>query len=194
MGAEWLNIDDSPETLDHIHGDEDRWAYLRSPEFVEAFVRPVAAICNRLDDPILDVGCGDGILGDHIDLAPYFGFDGSQAAILRGLTRKGRRPAALWVARFEEPPPSHSWFNAWTVVLSGILEVLVKPECRVPMLETYRERFKVRHFVVCDLERLDTSAIEARYGPPVEEMHRVATGPAGVPEVKRRRKILVYRT
>lgn len=201
----WLNVDQSPEELEEVHGAADYYAYLRSPQFVEAFVKPVGAICQRLYDdsaretgrgcPVLDAGCGDGMLADHVGLCPYVGFDGSQAAIIRALSREGRGPGAYFVGRFEDPPcpPSLTAIGFKTLVLSGILEVLVKPECRVPLLEMYRERFGVTHFVICDLERLDTSLLQEKYGPPVEELHRVAENPGGLPEVKLRRKILVFR-
>lgn len=191
-GAELLNVNQSPEELEQVHGAADYYAYLRSPEFVEAFTRPVADIVNRLGKPVLDAGCGDGALAEHVSVA-YAGFDGSAAAVARlqarHATPDGGCGVLAWVGRLEEPRPAGAFP---TVVFSGILEVLVRPEARVPLLELYRRTYRAEHFVICDLERLDTSAIEARYGPPLEETHRVAANPGGLPDVKLRRKILLY--
>lgn len=189
----YLNLDQSAGELNDLWGERDYYHYLRSEAFVEAFLKPIAAIVNRLGGPVLDVGCGEAALADHVTV-PYLGIDGSESAIRRSMARH-RLGVWTWPGRIESPPRLPGVFP--TAVFGGILEVLVKPEHRVPLLEMYRERFGVRYFIVYDLERLDTSALDLHYGLPVKEIHASAD-PRKMErvidhEVKLHRKILVYK-
>lgn len=183
----FLNIDQTPQELAELYGEKDYYDYLRSGPFREAFIRPIADIVDRLGEPCLDAGCGEACLADYVTV-PYCGFDGSETAIDRA--RKRAPHARLYVTRFEAPS---IWDIFPTVVFGGIMEVLVKPNARVPLLENYQKWYDVRHFIIYDLERMDTSEIEARYGKPIEEMHASADLP-GLMEVKKHRKILVFKT
>lgn len=186
-----LNIDQSPQELAELYGEQDYYAYLRSSPFREAFTRPLAAIVNRLGEPVLDVACGEGCLADYVTV-PYAGFDGSATAIERGRNRLGcggGAGARLEVGRFESPA-IEGLFP--TVVFGGILEVLVKPESRVSLLEMYVARYGARNLIVYDLERLDTYGIETRFGAPVEKRHCEVGVESGVIPAKRFRKVLLF--
>jgi SAM-dependent methyltransferase len=188
--AEWLNVNQSPEELADLYGEQDYYWYLRSPQFAQAFTKPLARLIDSLGPSCLDAGCGEGQLADHIGYAwaghRYVGIDGSATALARGVVD---RPHATLVLGRIEDPPVYGRFD--TVVFSGVLEVLIKPEARVPLLELYAERYQPSHFVVCDLMRLDATAIARRW-PLIQEVHRTAEG-IDVIEAKRHRKILVFR-
>lgn len=182
-----LNIDQSPEELTDLYNRDFYW-YLRSDQFREAFLRPIAAIINRYGEPCLDAGCGEGILADYV-VGSYVGFDGSETAIKRA---KARKPLiAFLVSRIEAPPLPACIGHFGTVVFGGIMEVLIKPDERMPLLEMYRQMYNVNRFIIYDLERLDTSAIEGMYGRPTEEIHATVLGVDVIP-AKQSRKILVY--
>lgn len=186
--ADFLNLDQSPEELAELYGERDQYHYLRSPPFVTAFLSPLAAIVDRLGLPVLDVACGEAVLGDLVHV-PYRGFDGSLTAVRRAHRRNATLVQRVTCERFEDPV-SPGLFG--TVVFGGVLEVLVKPAARVPLLEMYRARYRPTWFVVYDLWRLDVGPIRERLGSPVEEYRmEIVEGCDEIPE-KRRRKIEVY--
>jgi hypothetical protein len=191
-----LNINQSSSELNYIHGRQDYYWYLRSPQFREEFIKPLANIVNRLGLTCLDVGCSEACLADYLNVA-YYGFDGSRAAIEKACERIKTIPVqgriSISVDRFEDPS---LYINViGTIVLGGILEVLVKPEHRVALLQMYQERYNPVYLVIYDLERLDTSEIDKVYGLPMEVvyLHCPPFPPEkNVPDVKLHRKIMVY--
>lgn len=200
-----LNINQSKEELDKIHGEDDYYWYLRSPEFRDTFLKGIAEIVDYLGDPCLDVGCGEACLADYVRVS-YTGMDGSREAIEKAIkrlsiTRRAEDPISLYIARIENGLGFDASFG--TVIFGGILEVLIKPEHRVSLLQYYQKAYKVNHFVIFDLERLDTSKIEECYGKPITELHLVCPPiynklnsksiSIPIPEVKLRRKVLVYK-
>lgn len=181
-----LNLTQSPEELDAIYGSDFYW-YLSSPAFVEAFVKPLSDAARKAGcQSLLDVGCGQGILGDHF-AGRYAGFDTSQVAIDRGRLRNPQLD--LRIGRIEKPEfllPAK--FDA--IVFGGLLSVIVKPEFYIDFIRLY-SIFDPKIFVVYDLERVDTTEIDATFDR-IAKCH----GSANVelePEVKKHRKILVYK-
>lgn len=184
---EWLNIDQSPEELNRIYGD-NYYHYLSSVAFRAAFYWPIGEIVNEFKHNVLDVGCGEGQLS-LCCLVEYLGIDGSEKAIEKA--RQFEDSATRFrVARFEDYRNDGAEFGI--IVFGGIMEVLVKPQFRVPLMEQYLARFRPQHFIVYDLERLDTTQIDARFRK-IKELHRSAVLD-GIEEVKKHRKILVYET
>lgn len=189
MSVDMLNVNLSDEMLHEVHGKDDYYWYLRSEQFVDTFLRPVAALVNCYGDPVLDVGCGEGVLASLTNV-PYVGIDGSGSAVSKAFKR---HPRGIYYQNRIEDPCIVGEFP--TVVMSGILEVLIKPERRVDFMEMYRERFKTKRFIVCDLERLDESAITVRYGWPTIWKSCMAADPFDgsiIEDVKRFRKIIVW--
>ena len=186
MHKEVLNIVQSPAELSEMYGKEDRYWYLSSQPFIEAFIKPMAVIVNGIGLPVLDAGCGEGILGSYCQV-PYVGFDGSNSALDRG--RKRNPQLDLRIGRIESPElllPS----DFGTIVFGGLFSVLVKPECQVAFIERYAA-FKPQFFIVYDLERTNTDRIDLRFSR-ITERHATADIELQ-PDVKRHRKILVYR-
>lgn len=191
-----LNINQSPAELNRIYGELAYYWYLKSDAFREAFLKPLAQIVNELGGSCLDVGCGEGWLADYITI-PYFGFDGSEAAIAvardhqryhPARDRQKKHEAEFYVGRFEAPRFDHWQFD--TIIFGGIFSVLVKPESYVELLDLYRQKFSPKHFIIYDLERLATDSIDAAFRR-VKEIHATAALD-GIEEVKKHRKILVY--
>lgn len=182
----YLNLDQSPAELADLYGGRDYYWYLRSDPFREAFLRPLGRMVNELRLPCLDVGCGEGQLAEFVT-GIYVGIDGSASAVARGKARNPRLD--IRAGRLEAPDPA--WGPAGTAVFGGIMEVLVRPDRRVPLVELYRETFGLSYLVVYDLERLDTGALEGRYRK-LSEYHARAEMPDLEPAVKRDRKILVF--
>jgi SAM-dependent methyltransferase len=177
-----LNICQTPDELRQVYDTNYYW-YLRSPAFVEAFHKPLGAMVNRLGLPCLDVGCGEGWLADQITV-PYTGIDGSAVAIERA--REQRPGREFRVDRFEAPALQGEFP---VVIFGGILDVLVQRDSYVPLLELYRERFGVRHFIIYDLLRLHTDDLVAKY--KLAESYQ-ASAVLDLQEVKRHRKILRF--
>lgn len=194
-----LNLDQSPAELDDLYGTRDYYWYLRSDPFRQAFLEPLARIVNRLGAAVLDVGCGEAVLADYAAV-PYTGLDGSQSAIDRAyrrlmrlgtLSRLSNGFVQLHVGRFEDPVASVRG-NFGTVVFGGILDVLVRPEARLALLEHYRQLYGVRYFVIYDLVRLDTAPLDRHYH--LVELHTATAELDRIEEVKKHRKICVYAT
>jgi hypothetical protein len=161
MTTSLLNLNQSPDELNRVHGEMDYYWYLSSKAFVDAFLQPMAKIIDRLDDPCLDVGCGEAVLADLVNV-PYAGFDGSESAVSKALVRNPR--LQVMVGRIEFPP-DHPFFQRdfGTVVFGGLLSVLIKPAAYADFFRLYRDRFKVKHFIVYDLDRVDLLPIGPGY-------------------------------
>jgi len=181
-----LNINQSPDTLDEIHGEMDYYWYLRSPAFIKAFIKPLGELVNSFGDVCLDVGCGEGVLFDHVKVT-YYGIEGALEAVKKA--RRDRPTAMVMHGRIEAPPDVLDGSSIGTIVFGGLLSVLVKPECHAKFASLYR-RFQPQRFIVYDLERLDTSHLDAAFRR-VSEFHAVAEID-GIEDVKKARKILVY--
>lgn len=191
MSTDWLNLNQTPDELRELYGERDYYYYLRSPQFCRAFIKPTAQVVNSLGRGVLDVGCGEGYLADHVTVR-YLGIDGSVTAIERARERRSNIAGAFRVDRFEEPTIIGVYP---TIVLSGILEVLIKPEHRVSLIQHYINRFSTEYVVICDLERLDETALRAEFREPLIESHLIADSLSerDVEEVKRKRKLLVFK-
>lgn len=181
-----LNLVQPEGELRQLYGGDNYYWYLSSRPFVEAFTKPLAGYVNELDKPVLDVGCGEGILGDFCEV-PHVGFDGSDSAIARGMKRNPRLD--LRVGRIEHPefllPEEFG-----TIVFGGLLSVIVRPERYIEFIRLY-EIFNPQFFIIYDLERVDTKEIDATFAKTAE-YHGSAVMDLQ-PEVKKHRKILVYR-
>ncbi len=175
--------------------EQDYYWYLKSEQFIKAFLKPIAGIINSAGEPCLDVACGEAILADLVTV-PYWGFDGSEIAINKARIRISNTDPSkiqtnsitLGIGRIEQPTATGEY---GTIVFGGVMEVLIKPDKRVPLLEMYQEKYRAKRFIIYDLERLDTTEIEQRYGKPVIELHGCTNVPYIV-DVKNHRKILVY--
>lgn len=186
-----LNLNQSPEELKDLY-DKDYYWYLRNEQFCNKFLKRIGAVASMLGTipkKVLDVGCGEGQLAQYIECG-YYGFDGSKSAIARAKSRYRDQSIDFEVARFEDPPVTGCTFT--TAVFGGILEVLIKPECRREFIYKYVCQYDLRYFIVYDLERLFTGDLEhiyelvGEYRGSVDEM-------SGLPDVKRHRKILVFK-
>lgn len=185
-----LNLNQQSDELNEIHGEKDYYWYLRSPEFIEAFIKPLGGIVDSFGEPCLDVACGEGVLYDHVNV-PYVGIEGSEAAIAKA--RRDRPKATVMLGRMEspavEPQPGKDRAEFGTIIFGGLLAVLVKPEHHVEFVNLYRQ-FNPRRFIIYDLERTDTSFLDKAFRR-THEFHGVANLKKII-DVKRRRKILVY--
>ena len=183
-----MNLMQTPDELRDIHGRQDYYWYLRSPQFRTALSEPIAnLIVERGCKSVLDVGCGEGVLRDCLpESVAYLGIDGSQAAVDKAVTLG--RPVIL--GRIEEPETNCAGlFDC--LVFSGILEVLVKPERRSNLIGNYILARKPKLLVICDLVRLDTSSLETMLGKPLE-LWSVDIDLAGIPQVKNHRKVIAW--
>ena len=181
-----LNLVQTPRELDELYGSKDYYWYLRSPPFVDAFIKPMATIINEIGLPCLDVGCGEAVLFDHLKV-PYVGIEGSASAIERA---NHCRPTARIVRGRIESPVAIFPLDFGTIVFGGLFSVLVKPDRQFDFINRYAA-FKPKFFIVYDLERTDTTQIDERFERILE---RHATAEIDLkPDVKRHRKILVYR-
>lgn len=172
--------------LNEMYDGEDYYWYLYSKQFQTAFLKPLANVVNLLDEPCLDVGCGEGWLAERIDV-PYVGIEGSTIAVE---TARSHFPGKEFLYGRIESPLTWAFGRSFgTVVFGGILDVLVAKESYIEFLESYLI-FSPAHFIIYDLERLDTHEIDKRFRL-VEKFHGSAEV-EGIPEVKKHRKVLVY--
>lgn len=184
--GEWLNLNQPTAELNEVHATDYYW-YLRCSAFVESFLKPLAGLVNWYQGACLDVGCGEGLLGDLIrsDLG-YLGLDGSEIAIGKARQRNPHRPYA--VARLEDPQGHMLLEQKYgTVVFGGIMSVLIKPDCRSKLVSYYRERFGARQILIYDLSELDVSTFLPEYQPTL--VHTAVADVDVSPEVKRKRSI-----
>ena len=184
--SNYLRTDIPEERLEEMYSGEDYYWYLKSPEFKETFLEPLADIINSIGEPVLDVGCGEGWLAELITV-PYVGIDGSGAAIDTATLSFPQKTFA--VGRIEYPVPL--WGNANTLLLGNILYLLIKRNHFIDFIDLYRECFDLEWVIVYDLQNLDTSSLEAEY----KRVSKVeASAPLKLkPDIKRHRKIEVYK-
>lgn len=182
----WLSEQLPADHWEQVHGHRDYYAYLRSPGYRQLVLQPIARWINTIDGPCLDVGCGEALLAALVTV-PYTGVDASSAALQRS---HGGWCCRLVAGRLEDPaslPPG----PYAVVVLNGVLEVLIKPEHRLELLEAYRQRTLCRYFIIGDILRLEeTSLLQAYRLVERVEVFIPQQQMAGQPEVKRRRKLL----
>lgn len=189
----WLNLDQSPLELARLYDKEDYYWYLRSQPFMKAFVLPLAGFVNQYADSCLDVGCGEGQLGQALEdvsdceFADYHGFDGSVKSIDRG--KRVYNWMKLTVGRIEDPPDYGRSFDC--VVFGNLLKVLVKPECQVELVDYYKNRYSPRYLFVYDLEVTDLSNLDKKYRTLFSYHSEVVMD--GIDEVKKKRKIVGYK-
>ncbi len=190
----FLKNDQSEEVLEDLYGEKDYYWYLRSQEFCETFLKPMADIINEIGGSVLDVGCGEGQLSQFIDV-PYCGIDASPTAIDKARQTYHDRNASFGVFRLE------NFIEEWkgslyiddfqTVVFGGIMEVLVAPEERVRLARSYMDRFDSEYLIIYDLKRLDEAPFKSNF----QLIQRISAtvNLEGIPKVKRSRKILVFK-
>lgn len=191
--TEMLNLNQSPEELADLYGERDYYAYLRSPQFKHTFLKQIGELIHEICGDwgrVLDVACGEGQLAEFVR-CDYCGIDGSAKAIERGILAQigDRHRFPLLTARMEDPPSDIGYFN--TIVFGGVLEVLIKPDHRVEFVNLYRDRYQATHFIVYDLERLDTGPLESTHRK-LREIHASVEEMPGLIDVKRHRKTLAF--
>lgn len=186
--SDCLNLNQSPGELADLYGPQDYYWYLRSPAFQTAFLQPMGESLSGLGS-ILDVGCGEGQLADHVPGAEYVGLEGSARAVRRA--RIKRPKADVRLGRIEQPGlcfPPEARFNV--LVFGGVLEVLVRPEKRVGFLDAYRQRFGAKFVLIYDLLRLDTAPLDSLFA--FQGGFEASADLEGIPDVKRHRKVRLY--
>ena len=183
MTSSMLNINQSTNELNEVYSDDYYW-YLYSPEFREAFHKPIADWVNNKNYNCLDVACGEGWLAPLIT-SEYLGIDGSEVAISRA--KELYPDKEFLVGRIEEPPVEKQ-FDA--VIFGGIFLVLIKPEYYLQLAKKYVESTKAKAFIVYDLGILDTKIFEENYSMPYQ-LHASADVD-NIQEVKKHRKIMVF--
>lgn len=180
-----MNINQQFEELNEIHGD-NYYAYLAAEEYIRAFIRPMADIASQLGGRVLDIGCGEGLVGDFVSVE-YVGFDGSVVAIKRAIARN---PSQQYVVSRLESPPMVGQVD--TLIFSGILQVLILQNRVADFVSKYTTMFGSKHIIVCDLMHFDPTPLEKLFGPSLQEIRATAEVP-NLLEVKKHRKILVYK-
>ena len=168
-----LNLNQPPDELDGpVHGEDYYW-YLRSSHYRKAVMEPAGLILTALRGrmtSILDVGCGEAVLGDYVE--EYYGFDGSQVAIDKAKERWSDNRAwmldRVQVGRIEDPPAVRG--NVDVVVFGGLLSVLVDPERQHEFFDLYADRYRPRYFLVIDIFRTEFRVLDPRLpGGPAEQ-------------------------
>jgi len=171
--------------------EKDFYWYLKSQEFANTFLYPLGNYVNKYGNSVLDVGCGEGQLSDHV-YTKYTGVDASIKAIEKAKHRtKDDGSVSFFLGRLEE-------FKTWelippydVVVFGGIMEVLVEPCYRAELALEYLEWFHARILIIYDLERLDHSVFDRKF-ECLEELHGRVRIKGLIPQ-KEKRKILVYK-
>jgi len=176
-----------PERLHEIYSTEYYW-YLKSEPFVNAFLRPIANEANKRGNSCLDVCCGEGQLAPFVR-GDYLGIDASCTAIQLARIKHGDTLARSFVVADLEAFPEVSSGRHDTIVFGGVFQVLIKPDRYVDLLESYLA-FSPKHFIIYDMEHLDSSSIDNRF-KRVHEHHATVHMPS-VQDAKRSRKVLVY--
>ena len=179
-----LKLDQSPAQLDQVYRS-DYYHYLNSPSFQEVFLKPLGKMIDDLDQPCLDVGCGEGWLADYVTV-PYMGIEGSAVALERARARAHPRTVSFFLDRIEKPVVKGQF---GTIVFGNVLWYSVNSEMFVPFLEQYL-RYQPTHFIIYDLEPLDTLAIDKRFR--LTGSFRASVELPDKPDIYKHRKILVY--
>lgn len=181
----FLSITQSAEELDKL-ARQGYYRYLRSAEFCEAFLKPLAALIHSLGVcNVLDVGCNYGTLSRFVSCG-YVGFDASPVYV--EMAREQYKRQLFTQGRMEDPQLTGE-FEA--VVFGNLLEVLVKPEERVAFMQMYHERYQAKYLIVYDLVRLDHAPLDKAF----KRIHRyyATANISTLIDEKRHRKILGYR-
>lgn len=181
-----LNLTQQPEELSKVHASDYYW-YLRSPEFIKAFIAPLGDFVDEIGKPVLDVGCGEGYLAEHV-MVSYCGFDGSDTAVMRAKRLRSGPGRRFYQGRLEDPDFTLGDFG--TLVFGGLFSVLVKPERMVEFVNAYLDGYAASRFIVYDLERLDPSPLDEAF-TLLKEYHADA-GIKSKPDVYSKRQILSY--
>jgi SAM-dependent methyltransferase len=185
MTSSILKRDLTDQWLHEIYGVLDYYWYLRSAPYVEAFLKPLANIINRLSLPCLDIGCGEGQLARYIRV-PYLGFDGSSEAVQKAIKAYGSDACSFQVSRIETYENHGHW---GTLVFGNILHCLIHAESQLPLIQKYLNQ-ATEYFIIYELERFNEKDVSSRF-QLVEELHASVTM-REIEEVKKHRKILVY--
>lgn len=176
----------SEDRLDEMYAEDYYW-YLKCPQFVSCFLRPLGDIIAELGGPCLDIGCGEGWLSDYVENIEYHGIDLSREAIDYARTRRPQR--SFEIARFETyPEQTERQFR--TVVFGNILWYYVKPNDYVRLLRHYQACFGCRYLVVYDLYPLDTTDIDKHF--KLIHSFDAKADVTDLQQIKLRRKVRVY--
>jgi len=170
-----------------MYGPEDYYAYHASPEFHQAFLKPIASWINQFGDPCLDVGCGRGWLGEHVT-TPYCGVEGSVPAV--DAARRLMPCKGFHCGRFEDPAAWGLKAKFGTIVFGNIIDYAVKPNARVLFIEMYVKLFEPKHLIVFELLRFDSRELERRF--KLLKEFQATANVKGLQEIKKHRKVQVY--
>lgn len=203
----YFNIYQSPADLAELYGPTDYYWYLRSPEYQQHVLLPMARVIDSWGGPCLDAACGEALLADMVAV-PYRGFDGSSTSLGRAVQRRKELIDQLRVGRLEDPPTYPDMPAFTTLILSAILEVLVNPVHRRRLVWTYQVRYQPRYLLVSDLKSFDPKTLTGPFGddpslaalPPIHLLQECDLvlpplyHPDGTPliEVKRYRKMWAF--
>lgn len=190
--SDCLAHNDSQARLEEIHTTDYYW-YLRSKEFVNKFLFPIAYWASDRGNNLLDVGCGEGIIGDLYEgmdhALEYVGIEGSIEAVRKANERNSTLD--IRQGRIEKPTETINPKERFDVIVfGGILEVIVKDGRRLEFVETYIDLYGASYIIVYDLMRLDLTQFNSRY-VRVEYLEDI-TATEVEPEVKRHRKCAMY--
>lgn len=195
MNTSILNLNQTPSELDRLYGKQDYYWYLRSPEFQKAFLEPLGLIVAKYGKTCLDVGCGEGQLGNHVPASvQYIGVDSSSNALVRG--HKSNPNLHLRQGRIENPSSfatrNLNLYRFDVVLFGNILKVIISENKQVELFELYQQWFSPIYFIVYDLEIASTIRLDMTY-QRIEEHHLQSEPLKDVEPVKLNRKILVYK-
>lgn len=197
MNEHWLNINQNIEELNLLYLQDYYW-YLKSFSFKNKCLLNILSVIPE-GKAILDVGCGEGQLFDCIDdydlRYNYHGIDASSIAIEMANQKKrfhNDNKFGFTADRIENPSFESS-LNFHTIVFGNIIEILIKPEYRVPFISLYVTKYKPQQFIIYDLDRLNTREIDLQYN--LSSMLEIYIDEKSLPnlmEAKRRRILKRY--
>ena len=170
--------------------------YLHSEPFQENLLTPMGAMISEIGS-CLDVGCGEGWLAEHVQWSvtkPYLGIEASIHAVetARNKYNHTGRSLEFRQARLENFIPENEYD---VVVFGGILDVLIKPQWRLPLVRRYVRNANPSHIIVYDLDRLDHKPLD-ECGWLLRDHDKsfsTVINLPGLQEVKRYRKVLLYK-
>ncbi len=186
MTSSMLNLNQSAGELNDVYSS-NYYDYLHSKPFRELFHVEIARLVGDEQMGCMDVACGEGWLADVLPV-PYFGFDGSGVAIDRAKQLRPRPGVEFAVGRVEAPPEDRSF---GTVVFGGLFSVIINPSSHVEFIEKYRSATRMSRFILYDMTALDTKAVDNCYEKVGEFIGEVDM--PGLQDIKRRRKVLLYK-
>jgi len=177
-------------SIDNQH-KENYWWYLVTNEFAQVFLKPLGERINQFGRNCLDVGCGEGLLTEYVDV-PYSGADVSATALMKAADRDSN--SNFFLGSFRDIPHNpvllgkHITYGS--IVFGNILHIYCDPKSDlIPLLESYLV-FEPERFFVYELEVFDHSPISKRF-KLIDEYH-ASVSLKGIEDVKRHRKILTY--